>query len=475
MSSLLPLQLSGAGWSQKLLSYFSLVPAQAPRRTHYRLAGGLKTPVLVAGTRNGAVLQHILHALTTLGAPICLPESSHSLFKGKASSESVTQVKWVRLDKIRSTPREQVQAIVFDSSELGRPEDLIALYQLFHPIIEKLAPGAKILVMGKPPLECRSPEAAATQEGLQGFVRSLAKEIGPRHAATANLIYLHRPSACDLTSTLAFFLTGSSAYVSGQTLTLQGQQGAIRVANSPLAGKTALITGASQGLGIAIAESLHAQGAKIIGIDPESNRARLKSVMRSVRGRSLSLDLTVPSSAGQLKEYLDKEETLLDIVVHTGALTTDTPLGKLTPTQWSQVVDTHLGRVTRLTGELLEADLIASQGRIIALGTLPGLAGQFGQTHHAAATAGLSGYIRHLSHHLPAGITANVVVPGFIESEWTQTLPFTSRELARRLNSLGQGGLPVDIGNAVAYLSHPASEGVTGQTLRVCGQNLLGR
>lgn len=458
-----------------MLSYFSLASAQAPKRSPYRLAGSLRSPVLVAGTRNGTVLQQILHSLTLLEAPIRLPESSHSLFKGKASSESVMKAKWVRLDNIRTYAKERIHAIVFDASELTRSEDLIALYQLFHPIIEKLAPGAKVLLTGKPPQDCRSPEAAATQEALQGFVRSLAKEVGPKQAATVNLVYLHRPAACDLSSTLAYFLTGASAYVSGQAITLQPQHEPVTLENAPLAGKVALITGASQGLGTAIAEVLHAQGAKIIGVDPEPIRMRLKSVMRSVRGRSLSLDLTSSSAVSSLKDYLVKEDTLLDIVVHTSALTTDTPLGKLTPAQWSQVLDSHLGRTTRLTGQLLESDLIASQGRIICLGTLPGLAGQYGQTHHATATAGLSGYIRHLSHHLPAGITANVVVPGFIESEWTQTMPFTSRELSRRLNSLGQGGLPVDIGNAVAYLSHPASEGVSGQTLRVCGQNLLGR
>jgi 3-oxoacyl-[acyl-carrier protein] reductase len=459
---------------QRILASLNLPTPAVLERAPFRLEKAVKGCVLIGSTRNSVVLQQVMSAMKTLRTEFCLPESNQSLFKGKAAATMLAEVNWIRLEKLRSTTSETLAGVVFDATELNSGDALTALYRIFHPVIDTLKPQSRILLLGKVPAACKTPEAVASQEGLQGFVRSLGKELGAR-GITVNLVYLGRPASCDLLTTLAYFLGDASAFVSGQTLTLRGTAAEPTTPETGLAGKSALVTGAARGIGAAIAESLHRQGARIIGVDLESNQELLKATLKPLKGKSLLLDVVAPDAADSIQNMLEKTGTPLDVIVHNAGVTRDKTLRKMAPTQWTQVLDVNLNAVMKINRQLLEADLLASNGRIICLSSIAGIAGNYGQTNYATSKAALCGYVRYLAKHLPAGITANAIAPGFIETAMTQAVPLTTREIARRINSLSQGGLPVDIAEAVAYLCHPGSSGLSGQTLRVCGLNPLGR
>jgi 3-oxoacyl-[acyl-carrier protein] reductase len=147
-------------------------------------------------------------------------------------------------------------------------------------------------------------------------------------------------------------------------------------------------------------------------------------------------------------------------------------------TQWDTVLSINLRAVETLSRRLLdEADpLLRPGGRIVCTSSIAGIAGNVGQTNYAASKAGLIGLVEALAPELAErfGGTVNAVAPGFIETQMTASVPLFVREAGRRMNSLRQGGLPIDVAEAVAYLAAPGSGGVNGQTLRVCGQSLLG-
>ncbi len=431
--------------------------------------------VLVGGTRDTATLRRVLTTLQGLQADISLPESNQSLFRSKTEPGQqawLSDFAWIRLDKPRSDPQGQIRAVVFDATELQDGDELTALYRIFHPVIDSLAPQARLLVLGRQPSSCRAAEAAASQEGLQGFVRSLARELGPR-GTTVNLVYLVKPAACELTTTLAYFLGPASAFVSGQAITLRANDTAAPLAS--LEGKTAIVTGAARGIGASIAASLHHQGVRVIGLDISENQALLEQTLAPLHGTTLLLDVAAADAADRLQDLLERSGHPLDIIIHNAGITRDKTLRKMSPSQWTQVLDVNLNAIMKLNRRLLDQNLIAPHGRIVCLASIAGVAGNFGQTNYATAKAALSGYVRFLARKLPSGMTANAVAPGFIETAMTQAMPLATREIARRINSLSQGGLPADIAEAVTFLCHPGSTGITGQTLRVCGQNPLGR
>jgi 3-oxoacyl-[acyl-carrier protein] reductase len=161
-------------------------------------------------------------------------------------------------------------------------------------------------------------------------------------------------------------------------------------------------------------------------------------------------------------------------VVHNAGVTRDKTLARMSPEQWDQVAQINLTAVVRRTEALL-AGPMADGGRIVALSSIAGLAGNVGQTNYAASKAGVAGFVRALAPTVAErGITVNAIAPGFIETRMTAAIPVAVREVARRMSALGQGGLPEDVGQAVTFLATPAAIGITGQVLRVCGGSLVG-
>jgi len=165
----------------------------------------------------------------------------------------------------------------------------------------------------------------------------------------------------------------------------------------------------------------------------------------------------------------------VDIVVHNAGITRDKTLANMTPEFWDAVLAVNLNAPQVLTKALLDSGTLRDNGRVVLLASISGIAGNRGQTNYAASKAGLIGLAQAWAPTLQArGISINAVAPGFIETRMTADIPFALREAGRRMSSLGQGGLPQDVAEAVAWLAQPGTGAVTGQALRVCGQSLLG-
>jgi 3-oxoacyl-[acyl-carrier protein] reductase len=370
----------------------------------------------------------------------------------------------------------KLSALVFDATAIGELSGLRALHEFFNPLLRRLRRCGRVVVLGRPPEEQSEPEAAAAQSALEGFVRSLGKELG-RKGATANLVYVSDGTESRVAGPLRFLLTERSAYVSGQPLTLS------RTARQPsdtpawtysLDGKVALVTGAARGIGAATARLLADEGARVVCLDRPADDGPTSKLARDIDGAVLLTDVTDPEAPGRIAHYLQSEHGGVDVVVHNAGVTRDKTLAKMTPQLWEQAIDVNLAAVVRITEGLLE-EALNSYGRIICLSSIAGLAGNVGQTNYAASKSGLVGFVRTLSAKLGRrGVTVNAVAPGFIETRLTQAMPFALREAARRMNSLSQSGRPSDVGEVITFLATPHSQGLTGQVIRVCGQALVG-
>ena len=312
---------------------------------------------------------------------------------------------------------------------------------------------------------------AAAQQALEGFTRSLGKEIG--RGRTVNLVRLTDASAAE--STLRFLLSPKSAYVSGQVIevgTPQEPEGAPD-GDRPLTGRTALVTGAARGIGEAVAETLARDGARVVVLDVPRGRQDARRVADRLGGTALLLDITAADAGARIAEALPDG---LDLLVHNAGITRDRRLVNMPAERWIPVLEVNLASVLRTTDALLKAGALRRGGRIVATASIAGLAGNAGQTNYGASKAGIVGLVRSLAPRALAehGVTVNAVAPGFIETKMTAAVPLFIREAGRRMNSLAQGGLPVDVAETIAWLAHPGSGAVNGQVVRVCGQSLLG-
>ncbi len=281
------------------------------------------------------------------------------------------------------------------------------------------------------------------RRALEGFTRSLGKEVGPR-GITVNLVHVDEGAEDQLAPTLGFLLTPRSAYVSGQVFHVGAGVAA------PLQGRTALVTGASRGIGAAIAEVLSREGASVVTLD--------------LADADIELDITDPDAPAQLAaRFADG----LDVLVHNAGVTKDRTLAKMPEDRWQSLMEVNLLAPERITEALLP--VLRDDGRIVCVSSMSAIAGNAGQTNYATSKAGLLDLVTGLE--LDRGITINAVAPGFIETAMTAAMPLGTREAGRRMNSLRQGGLPVDVAETVAFL---AGSGLDRNIVRVCGQSLLG-
>ncbi|MGI8721914.1 MAG: SDR family NAD(P)-dependent oxidoreductase, partial [Geodermatophilaceae bacterium] len=163
------------------------------------------------------------------------------------------------------------------------------------------------------------------------------------------------------------------------------------------------------------------------------------------------------------------------VVVHNAGITRDRKLANMDEARWSSVIDVNLVAPQRVTAQLLDDRTINSNGRVIGVASIAGIAGNMGQTNYAASKAGVIGFVdATVADAAERDVTVNAVAPGFIETQMTAAVPLMLREAGRRMNSMSQGGQPVDVAEAVAWFTNPGSYGVTGNVVRVCGQSLLG-
>jgi 3-oxoacyl-[acyl-carrier protein] reductase len=360
-------------------------------------------------------------------------------------------------------------AVVLDATGVCDTGTLAEVHAALHPVVRSVADSGRVVVLGAP-ADAGDHHRAAAQQALEGFVRSLGKEIG--RGRTVNLVRLTDAAAAE--STLRFLLSPRSAYVSGQVIHVgTGEVTAPDDWDRPLAGRTALVTGAARGIGEAVAETLARDGAEVVVLDVPAAEADARAVAERLGGTHLALDITAADAGEHIAAALPDG---LDVLVHNAGITRDRRLVNMPAERWSSVLDVNLGSVLRTTDALLERGTLRAGGRIVATASIAGLAGNAGQTNYAASKAGVVGLVRALAPRALAehGVTVNAVAPGFIETRMTAAIPLLIREAGRRMNSLAQGGLPVDVAETHAWLAHPASGAVNGQVVRVCGQSLLG-
>jgi 3-oxoacyl-[acyl-carrier protein] reductase len=370
---------------------------------------------------------------------------------------------------------QRFKALVLDASGLRCAEDLALAYAFFHDTVRRVRSSGRIVVLGTPPHAAGSPDEAVAQRALEGLVRSLGKEA--RRGATAQLVYVEPGAEDQLESTLRFLLSPRSAYVDAQVIRVGPRVAASGKFDwaSPLDRKVALVTGAARGIGAAIAEVLARDGAHVVGLDIEPMASELGTVMRSLGGSAMTADVTDHGAPAEIADRLLAEHEGVDIVVHNAGVTRDKTIGRMTEQQWSTVLSINLIAPQRITAELVERKAIRRNGRVVCLSSMNGIAGAAGQTNYATSKAGLIGFVEAQAPELAKkGISVNAVAPGFIETPMTAAMPFGPREAGRRMNSLSQGGLPVDVAETIAWFAWPASTGVTGNVVRVCGQSLIG-
>lgn len=369
-------------------------------------------------------------------------------------------------------------ALVFDASGARRPEDLKAMFEFFQPMIRKVAASGRVVVLGTTPDETGSVEERICQRSLEGFTRSLAKEM--KRGATVQLVYVSAQAdagVSGLESTLRFILSGKSAYVDAQVFRVDATATEAPASwETPLAGKVAVVTGAARGIGATIAEVLARDGAHVICCDIPAAGEDLSAVANKVGGTSLPLDVTAADAADVLaKHAAERHDGTLDIIVHNAGITRDKTLANMDAGRWDSVMAVNLLAPERITAELAEQGVLAEGGRVIGVSSMAGIAGNRGQTNYALTKAGVIGFVDGASAELAGKqITVNAVAPGFIETKMTAAIPFATREVGRRMNSMQQGGQTVDVAETIAYFANPASAAVTGNTIRVCGQSLLG-
>jgi 3-oxoacyl-[acyl-carrier protein] reductase len=364
--------------------------------------------------------------------------------------------------------------LVFDATGITDSTGLRALYDFFHPVARSLRPSGRVVVLGTAPEDCATPREATAQRALEGFVRSVAKEFG--RGSTAQLVYVAPGAEDAVESTLRFLLSPKSAYVSGQVVRV-GTADVTAPANwtRPLEGKVALVTGAARGIGEAIARVLARDGAHVVCLDVPAAGQPLSAVANDIKGSALQLDLTSADAPQRLVEYFKGRNGRVDIVVHNAGITRDKTLARMSEDKWDVLMDINLSSQERVNDALLAADLLPSGGRIIAVSSMSGIAGNRGQTNYAASKAGVIGLVQFNAPVLAEkGVTINAVAPGFIETQMTAAMPMVVREGGRRMNSMSQGGQPVDVAETIAWFASPGSAGLTGNVVRVCGQSLLG-
>jgi 3-oxoacyl-[acyl-carrier protein] reductase len=438
---------------------------------HLARAIGLPDPVALARAPGGYVKaplagKHVLYADAPGG--YALAPMLAALTSAGAAPEHVPNP----ADGVTDNP--PVDVFVVDATGCHTVDGARLLYTAFHPLMRRLAVNARVLIAAADPRH-GDPVAAALARGTEGFMRALAKELGPR-GVTVNLVYV-APGAVDrLAGPVRFFCGAQTTYVTGQAVHLSDS--VATPASTPvthaLAGKVALVTGAARGIGLAIAQRLAEEGARVVALDIPAAGPALHAACTRYGFTPLALDITDDGAARQVADFLHVQGGV-DIVVHNAGVTRDRRLANMKQPYWDQVMDINFGAVAALDAALLDGAVLRDVGRIVCLSSISGIAGNVGQSNYAMSKAALIGYVAAQADLLaPRGICINAVAPGFIETPMTDAMPFLLRELGRRANSLKQGGQPRDVAELVTFLATPGAAGITGQTIRACGQAIVG-
>ena len=429
--------------------------------------------VLIGAVNHSAVLNQLVGTVVELAGQIKVSADLAGLAAVKQAAANIH----VPIHLSDPNARQVERFYVLDLTQAQTLEDIRLLYLFFKVRQRQFLEHSRIVVLAQTASAQLTPCVAGVQSAIAGFVRSFAKEIGG-NGSTANLLWLSSGAEAVLPGVLRFFLSDASAFVTGQAIVLKGlssNQSLIPFASKPLTGQCAVVTGAAKGIGAAIARVLAREGATVVGVDLPHEEAALGLTMSSIQGLVCTLNLAEPNAGQMLAELIRQQYGKIDIVVHNAGITRDKKLRNMNPDQWDSVLSVNLDAVMRCNKALFDS-VLSPTARMVCIASISGIAGNVGQTNYAASKSGLIGYVQALSANPPwPGFAVNAVAPGLIETEMTARMPALSRFVGRRLNSLSQGGLPIDVAEAVAFLSSPLAAGISGQVLRVCGQNVLGQ
>lgn len=377
-----------------------------------------------------------------------------------------------------ATPDNRSDILIVDATQFAKISDLGQLYAGLRGPAQRLARCGRVILIGRSPLDALDAEAAATRQALEGFTRSLAKELG-RKGSTANLVYIRDGAEDRAEAVVRYFASRRSSFVTTQPVHVSNvamSVGPVPGIVNSLSGKVALVTGGARGIGTAICQALAAEGAKVIVLDRPADEAEAAAVASKIGGAALGADVSDPASPEKIARALADQHGGVDIVIHNAGVTRDRTFGKMSPAEWDMTININLAAVERITRALARSGgPLRDGGRLVVLSSVAGIAGNMGQTNYAASKAGVIGLMRRWSADFASqGITANAIAPGFIETRMTAAIPPMVREAARRLSALGQGGQPEDVAGLATFLSMPHAQGVTGQVIRVCGGALIG-
>lgn len=240
---------------------------------------------------------------------------------------------------------------------------------------------------------------------------------------------------------------------------------------SDLSAEVVLVTGASRGIGAAIADLLAARGAKVIGTATTAAGAEaIGTRMAAVGGIGKVLDVTDGPAIEALVEEVGKSFGTISVLVNNAGITRDQILMRMKDDDWNAVIDANLSSVYRTSKAVMRGMIKARKGRIISIASVIGLTGNAGQANYAAAKAGIIAFSKSLAKEIGSrGITVNVVAPGFIQTDMTDSLPEDAKQALMQQIALGRLGSVADIAEAVAFLAGPGAAYITGETLNVNG------
>lgn len=447
-----------------------LLGLPSPPRLRRATGGYAEQPLAgrtaLVGTAPGAQMaSSLLSALAGTGAELLIAPDHAGLAPLKAAA----QQQGVALKGEPAGEGASLNLLVFDASGIEGAAGLRTVYEFIQPRIARLSAHGRVLLVSRSGASLEAVTARTASNALRGFVRSLGKEIG-RKGSTVNLVEVRAGGESNLAGVLRFLATEHAAFVTGQVLELGAGGIAPTTFGNALDGKLALVTGAARGIGASIAQTLAREGAQVIGMDRPQEEGALAETMSKIGGRGLALDVTAPDAAQKILSECGP----LDVVVHNAGVTRDKMLRNMAPHLWDMVLDINLGAIMRINEQLMGQGFKAG-ARVVCISSIGGIAGNPGQTNYGATKAGIIGYVDAMAPEFAkCGGAINAVAPGFIETQMTAAMPLMNREVGRRLNSLSQGGLPIDIAEAVTFFASKLSSGVNGQTLRVCGQNFVG-
>src|SRR5690242_1208732 len=269
--------------------------------------------------------------------------------------------------------------LVFDATGITDPAGLKELYLFFTPLLRNLGPSGRIVVIGTTPEATENGNERIAQRALEGFTRSLGKEM--RRGATVNLVYLSpdaKPAATGLESTVRFLLSGKSAYVDGQVFRVGAADAAPPADwDKPLDGKVAIVTGAARGIGATIAEVFARDGARVLCIDVEAAAEPLGVTATKVGGTALTLDVTADDAVDRITEHLRENYSdfggRADVLVNNAGITRDKLLANMDEARWDSVIAVNLLAPLRLTEGLVGNGTLGEGGRVVGLSSMAGI------------------------------------------------------------------------------------------------------